>query len=216
MPSSNLATPLSEHDVRSLRVGDTVYLSGVIVTGRDAAHKFLVETFVRSGSIPEIERPLYRILRQHLAGGVLYHCGPIVRRTAGGGWEFVAAGPTTSIREEVYEPAVIEHFGVRGIIGKGGMGSGTLQALQEYGAVYLHAVGGTASLIADSVEEVLAVYKQDEFGTPEAFWVIRVNRLPLTVTMDSCGDSLHGHVAEASQAALGRLIPGLVQTTQSR
>lgn len=210
MPSYDLVTPISEQDVRALRVGDTVYLSGVIVTARDTAHKYMAETFIYPESIPDTERKLYKTLQHHLDGGVLYHCGPIVRRTADGSWEFVSAGPTTSIREEVYEPAVIQHFGVRGIIGKGGMGSETLGALQERGAVYLHAVGGAASLIADSVDQVLAVYKRVEFGTPEAFWVIRVDRLPLVVTMDSRGGSLHRCVADASQEVLDRLISGVV------
>jgi len=201
-----LTTPISEQDVRMLRVGDTVYLSGVVVTARDAAHKFMMESFIRPGSIPGAERPLYELLQRFLDQGVLYHCGPIVRQRADGSWEFVAAGPTTSIREEAYEAAVIAHFGVRGVIGKGGMGSNTLKALQENGAVYFHAVGGAASLIADSIRAVLSVHKVDEFGVPEAFWVVRAERLPLVVTMDSHGGSLHWQVADASRMALERVL----------
>ncbi|MDW8067319.1 MAG: FumA C-terminus/TtdB family hydratase beta subunit [Anaerolineae bacterium] len=202
----DLSTPMAEDAVRSLRVGDTVYLSGIIVTGRDAAHKYMVETFIRPAAIPESERALYEALRRWLAGSAIYHCGPVVRQREDGRWEFVAAGPTTSIREEPYQADVIAHFGLRGVIGKGGMGPRTLRACQEYGAVYLHAVGGAAVLMADTVREVLAVYKKDEFGIPEAFWVIRVEGLPLVVTMDSHGRSIHAEVRAASEAHLRRLV----------
>jgi len=202
----HLEVPLTEEQVRELNVGDAVSLRGVIVTGRDAAHKYMVQTLIRPDVIPEAERSLYQELRRLLAGGAIYHCGPVVRQTSDGRWEFVAAGPTTSIREEVYEPEVIAHFGLRGIIGKGGMGPGTLRACQEYGAVYLHAVGGAATLIADAVREVLAVHKKEEFGAPEAFWVIRVEDFPVVVTMDSHGRSIHQEVEAASQAALQRLV----------
>ena len=218
--SHHLTIPISEQAVRSLRVGDTVFLSGVMVTGRDAAHKYMIETFIEpslqaeddvqeggAAPIPQAERPVYQALQEVLNEGVIYHCGPVVRRTKDG-WAFVAAGPTTSIREEVYEPRVIEHFGLRGVIGKGGMGSDTLRACQEHGAVYFHAVGGAASLIADAVDEVLAVHKKDEFGVPEAFWVIRVTDFPVVVTMDTHGRSIHDEVEAASQAALRRLTVG--------
>ncbi|MDY7077756.1 MAG: fumarate hydratase C-terminal domain-containing protein, partial [Chloroflexota bacterium] len=165
---------------------------------------------------PESEQALYGELQRILRGGVIYHCGPVVRQLpppdnrggSGGGWEFVAAGPTTSIREEPYEAEVIAHFGLRGVIGKGGMGPNTLRACREHGAVYFHAVGGAASLIADAVKEVVAVYKKDEFGVPEAFWVIRVEDFPVVVTMDSHGQSIHDEVETASKAALTRLVAG--------
>ncbi len=201
-----LSTPISEDDIRALHVGDTVYLSGVIVTGRDAAHKYMVETFIRAAEVPEGERPLYEELKRLLKGSAIYHCGPVVRQREDGRWEFVAAGPTTSIREEPYQADVIAHFGLRGVIGKGGMGARTLRACQEYGAAYLHAVGGAATLIADTVKEVLAVYKKDEFGVPEAFWVIRVENLPLVVTMDSHGRSIHEEVRTVSEENLRRLL----------
>lgn len=206
MATVHLTVPISEEAVRSLQVGDTVYLSGVIVTGRDAAHKYMVETFIRSAAVPESERALYEELRHLLAGGAIYHCGPVVRQREDGRWEFVAAGPTTSIREEPYQADVITHFGLRGVIGKGGMGPRTLRACQEYGAAYLHAVGGAATLIADAVKEVLAVYKKEEFGVPEAFWVIRVENLPLVVTMDSHGRSIHEEVRAVSEARLQQLL----------
>jgi fumarate hydratase subunit beta len=213
----DLSIPISEDSIRALRVGDAVRLSGVMVTGRDAAHKYMVENFIRSSEVPPSERPLHAELRRLLKGGVIYHCGPVVRFTPhqsppqgggekGGSWHFVAAGPTTSIREEIYEPEVIAHFGLRGVVGKGGMGAGTLQACREHGAVYFHAIGGAASLIADAVKEVVAVHKKDEFGVPEAFWVIRVASFPAVVTMDAHGRSIHAEVEAVSAAALKRLI----------
>ncbi len=216
MSAFELTVPISEEDVRSLHVGDTVRLSGVIVTGRDAAHKYVTETFMRPSkgseqgplTVPESERELYQELKRLLQGSVIYHCGPVVRQREDGRWEFVAAGPTTSIREEVYEPGVIKHFGLRGVIGKGGMGPDTLRACRDYGAAYFHAVGGAASLIADAVKEVLAVHKKEEFGVPEAFWVIRVEDFPLVVTMDTHGESIHDQVEATSKAALDRLVAG--------
>jgi len=206
MATHTLATPIAEADARALQVGDTVLLSGTIVTGRDAAHKYLVETFVKADPIPESESPLLEALRPLLHEGVIYHCGPVVGQNEDGSWRFIAAGPTTSIRAEIYVHRLIAHFGMRGVIGKGGMGPKTLSACCEYGAVYLHAIGGAASLIANAVKEVVTVYKMEEFGAPEAFWVIRVEDFPLVVTMDSHGQSIHGDVEEASAAALRRLI----------
>jgi fumarate hydratase class I len=212
MASYDLNIPISEQEIRTLHVGDTVRLHGVMTTGRDAAHKYLIETFVRPldadapVEIPESEQPLYKALQSSLREGVIYHCGPVVRQRDDGQWEFVAAGPTTSIREEPYQAGVIAHFGMRGVIGKGGMGPGTLRACQEHGAVYFHAVGGAASLIANSVKEVVAVHKKEEFGVPEAFWVIRVEGFPVIVTMDSHGRSIHMETEAASRAALERLV----------
>jgi fumarate hydratase class I len=206
MAAYDLTIPISEEAVRSLQVGDSVRLSGVMITGRDAAHKYMIENFIRTDAVAESEQGLYEELQRLLKGGVIYHCGPVVRQREGGRWEFVAAGPTTSIREEVYEPEVIAHFGLRGVIGKGGMGPATLEACREQGAVYFHAVGGAASLIADAVKEVVAVYKKEEFGVPEAFWVVRVEGFPVVVTMDTHGRSIHDEVEAASKAALARVI----------
>jgi fumarate hydratase subunit beta len=202
--SYELTVPIAERQIRALRVGDSVRLSGTIVTGRDAAHKYMTESFVAASEIPQAEIFLYHELQRLLAGGVIYHCGPVVREIDGG-WEFVAAGPTTSIREEIYEPGVIARFGLRGVIGKGGMGRGTLDACGKHGAVYFHAVGGAATLIASSVKKVLAVHKKAEFGVPEALWVIQVEGFPVVVTMDSHGNSMHDCVEAASKEALGRL-----------
>jgi fumarate hydratase subunit beta len=200
-----LTTPISEDAIRKLQAGDPVRLSGIIATGRDTAHKYMIEHFVNtSGQPPETERAVYAALKDVLADGVLYHCGPVVRQEHGT-WSFVAAGPTTSIREEPYQADVIEHFGLRAVIGKGGMGLKTLRACQDTGAVYLHAIGGAASLIAQSVKEVIAVHKL-EFGVPEAFWIIRVEDFPVVVTMDSHGNSLHQQTREQSTQKLEQLL----------
>ncbi len=199
-----LTIPILDEKIRALHVGDTVYLNGIIVLGRDAAHKFMVENFIRN-PVPAEEAELYAELKQLLDGGVIYHCGPVVKKQEDGSWSFVAAGPTTSIREEVYEPEVIEHFNLKGVIGKGGMGPNTLKACQEHAAVYFHAIGGAASLIAQSVKEVVTVHKL-EFGVPEAMWVIRVEDFPVVVTMDSHGQSIHDQVEAKSQEKLAELI----------
>jgi fumarate hydratase subunit beta len=202
----DLRIPISAEAVRGLHVGDQVRLYGVMVTGRDAAHKYIEDNFLRAPTIPESERAVHDELKRLWQGGVLYHCGPVVSRSADGRWRFVSAGPTTSIREEPYEAGVIAYFGLRGIIGKGGMGPKTLAACQEYGAVYLHAVGGAATLIADSIKEVITVLKKDELGVPEAFWVIRAEGFPAVVTMDAHGGSLHEQVYEDSGQRLATLI----------
>ena len=201
-----LTVPIADEEIRALQAGDTVYLNGVIVTGRDAAHKFMIEHFIRNPVKPE-EEELYQELRRLLDGGVIYHCGPVVKQEEDGTWTFVAAGPTTSIREEVYQPEVIEHFNLKGVIGKGGMGSNTLQACAEQPAVYFHAIGGAATLIAQSVKEVLDVHKL-EFGVPEAMWVIRVDKFPVVVTMDSHGNSIHSEVEAKSKAQFEELLAG--------
>jgi fumarate hydratase class I len=200
-----LTIPISQEAITALHVGDQVHLSGLMVTARDAGHKLMIEKFIRVPQIVE-QTELYAHLRELLTGGVVYHCGPVVSQDETGRWHFVAAGPTTSIREEPYEAEVIQHFGLRGVIGKGGMGPKTLQACQDHKAVYLHAIGGAASLIADSVKEVVDVYQKDELGVPEAFWVVRVEDFPTVVTMDSHGQSLHAEVKKRSTAALESLI----------
>ena len=131
----------------------------------------------------------------------------MVKKDEGGNWSFVAAGPTTSIREEVYQPDVIRHFNLKGVIGKGGMGANTLQACHDQPAVYFHAIGGAASLIAQSVKEVVTVHKL-EFGVPEAMWVIRVVDFPVVVTMDSHHQSIHDKVEQQSQEKLKELVFG--------
>jgi fumarate hydratase class I len=202
----DLQIPISEETIRGLHVGDQVRLYGAVVTARDAAHKYMKDTFFKGVAIPPADQVIYDELARLWNGGVMYHCGPVVAKDAEGRWKFVSAGPTTSTREEPYEYEVIKRFGLRAVIGKGGMGPKTLAACQDYGAVYLHAVGGAATLIASYVKEVLAVYKKEELGVPEAFWVVRVEGFPAVVTMDSHGVSLHEKLFEESRERLKALI----------
>ena len=202
MATYHLDIPISDEQIKQLHVGDQVFLTGVMVTGRDAAHTYIIDNFVKTeGRPPEPEAALYKELKKLLQGSAIYHCGPVVHQDEAGKWHFVAAGPTTSIREEPYQADVMAHFGIKAVIGKGGMGAKTL-----HNYVYLHAVGGAATLIADSVKEVLDVHKKDEFGVPEAFWVIRVKEFPAVVTMDVHGKSIHAEVEAASSKRLAALM----------
>jgi hydro-lyases, Fe-S type, tartrate/fumarate subfamily, beta region len=184
---------VSEEDIRKLVVGDAVELTGRMITGRDAAHKWLVESFREE-------------VADYLKGTMIYQCGPVVRKNPDGSYDFVAAGPTTSIREEPYEADVICRYGLRGVIGKGGMGPKTAEGLKRCGAVYLHAVGGAAQVLAHAVKKVERVFMLEEFGVPEAMWVIHVEKFPVMVTMDSHGRSLHTEVEAASRAKLQELL----------
>lgn len=198
--------PLSDEVVRSLHVGDPVALSGVMVTGRDTVHKWMIDTFIKKTRAPQgDDLQVYDAIRPLLHGSVIYHCGPVVGGLDTAQYRFVAAGPTTSIREEPYQGDVMRHFKVQGVIGKGGMGPKTLAACQEVPGVYLHAIGGAASLIAQTVIRVLGVHKLD-FGVPEALWVIEVLDFPAVVTMDAHGGSLHAEVAERSKVQLDTVL----------
>ena len=201
-----LSIPISDDAVRSLQVGDPVVLSGVMVTGRDTVHKWMTETFVRkTRPVQGDDLAVYDAIKPLLACGVIYHCGPVVAGLDTQQYRFVAAGPTTSIREEPYQGDVMRHFNIKGVIGKGGMGPKTLEACQEVPGLYLHAIGGAASWIAQTVKRVLGVYKLD-FGVPEAIWVIEVKDFPAVVTMDAHGNSLHEKIERQSKAALERLL----------
>jgi fumarate hydratase, class I len=182
-----LTAPVSEEQVRSLHVGDVVLISGEVFTGRDAVHAHLMK------HAPPVD----------MRGSILYHCGPVMLKQ-GDGWVVKAAGPTTSSREEPYQASIIEKYGVRAVIGKGGMGPKTLAALQKSGAVYLNAIGGAAQFYARTVEKVLGV-NLIEFGIPEAMWHLRVNKFVAIVTMDSHGASLHAEVERATGAKLAEL-----------
>jgi len=207
MATCHLNIPISDDQIKTLHVGDQVFLSGVMVTGRDAAHTYVIDNFVKTaGQPPASEAALYKELKKLLKGSAIYHCGPVVRQDETGKWHFVAAGPTTSSREEPYQADVMGHFDAKAVIGKGGMGPKTLQGCVDHTFVYLHAVGGAATLIADSVKEVLTVYKKAEFGVPEAFWVIRVEDFPTVVTMDAHGKSIHAEVEAASKEKLAALL----------
>jgi len=175
-----LQTPLTEEQVRSLKVGDVVLVSGRMFTGRDAVHAHLMK------HDPPVD----------LRGSVLYHCGPVVVKE-GERWRVTAAGPTTSIREEPYQGEIIKRYGVRVVVGKGGMGARTLAALKEHGCVYLNAIGGAAQFYARAIESVDDVSLL-EFGTPEAMWHLRVKDFPAIVTMDAHGNSLHKEIEQES------------------
>ena len=201
-----LTLPIDEDTIRSLHVGDSAALSGVMLTGRDTVHKWMIDTFIKNTRPPQgDDLEVYDSIKPILDGSVIYHCGPVVSGLDTGDYNFVAAGPTTSTREEPYQGDVMRHFNIRGVIGKGGMGSKTLAACQEYGGVYMHAIGGAASLIAQSVRRVLGVHKLD-FGVPEAMWVIEVENFPVVVTMDSHGKSLHAEVENYSKQVFDNLI----------
>jgi len=198
--------PISDEITRSLKIGDSVLLDGVMVTGRDAAHKWLIDCFIDNKVIPsksDIEN--YQSLKDLLNHGVIYHCGPVVSGLDTKQYQFVAAGPTTSIREELYQAEVMQHFNIKGVVGKGGMGLKTLRACGDIPAVYFHAIGGAAALIARSVQKVLGVYKL-ELGVPEAMWIIEVKNFPAVVTMDAHGNSLHEDIRQRSSEILKRLI----------
>jgi fumarate hydratase subunit beta len=202
----NLNFPIPDHTIRELKVGDSVALSGVMITGRDTVHKWIVETFINKTRAPQgDDEAVYESIKPLLDGGAIYHCGPVVAGLDDGDYRFVAAGPTTSIREEPYQGDIMRHFNAKAVIGKGGMGPKTLQACREVPCVYLHAIGGAASLIAQSVQRVVTVHKLD-FGVPEAIWVIEVEDFPAVVTMDSHDNSIHVEVESASQEALQELL----------
>jgi fumarate hydratase class I len=179
-----LSTPLADADVRKLKVGDVVVLDGVVFTGRDAVHKYL-----HDGGELEVIRD-----------GVIYHCGPVVLKE-GGEYRVLAAGPTTSIREEPYQADIIKKFALKAVIGKGGMGAKTQQACKDFGCVYLHAIGGAAQIYAQCVQRVRSV-RLEQFGSPEAVWELEVRNFPAVVTIDAHGNNLQQLVTDRSKSFL--------------
>lgn len=201
-----ITIPISPDTIKGLQIGDTVALTGVLATGRDTVHKWMIDTFIRKTREPEgDDLEVYEAIKPMFKESLIYHCGPVVSGLDTGEYKFVAAGPTTSIREEPYQSEVLHHFDMRGVIGKGGMGANTLQACQDVPAAYFHAIGGAATLIAQSVEKVIGVYKLS-FGVPEAIWVLKVKGFPVVVTMDAHGASIHDEVEEESRRKLERLL----------
>lgn len=176
-----LTAPITEEQIRQLKVGDVVKITGRMYTGRDAIHKYLMDN----------DAPV------DLNGQVIYHCGPVMLKDDEGNWHVKAAGPTTSIREEPYQGDIMKKFGIRAVIGKGGMGPKTLAALKEHGGVYLNAIGGAAQYYADCIKGVEGVDLMN-FGIPEAMWHLRVEGFTAVVTMDSHGNSLHQDVEKSS------------------
>lgn len=181
-----LSYPFRERDVRALKAGDAVMVSGKVFTGRDRFHKH----FADGGGLPVDFRD-----------AALFHCGPVVVRE-GSGWRVAAAGPTTSVRENPYEPAFIAASGVRLIIGKGGMDAATLAACGKHGCVYLQAVGGAAALTAACVKRVSSVHFLEEWGAAEACWEFEMEDFPCVVAMDAHGRSLFSEIEAASADAL--------------
>jgi len=191
MHVKKLTYPFSVEQVRSLKVGDMVSISGKLFTGRDAVHKYLHE-----GNPSPVQ----------LKNQIIYHCGPVVLKDEKTSkYRVVAAGPTTSSREEPYQWQVIRDHGIVGVIGKGGMGPKTLKACQEYGCVYFHAVGGAAQVLAEKIKSVDGVHLE-QFGPPEAIWELTVEDFPVVVTIDSHGNSLHKNVLETSQQKFDEIL----------
>jgi fumarate hydratase subunit beta len=202
-----ITIPISDEVIRELHIGDPVELSGIMMTGRDAVHKWMIETFVKKTRPSQgNDLQVYEEIKKYLDHGVLYHCGPVVSGIDTREYKFVAAGPTTSIREEPYQADVMKHFRLKGVIGKGGMGAKTLQGCADAPGVYFHAIGGAATFLAQTVQKVLGVYKLEEFGVPEAMWVIEVEKFPVVVTMDSHGQSKHSLLDESSRKVLDDLL----------
>lgn len=186
--------PMTKKDALNLKVGDNVLINGIMVTGRDKVHKFLCNKKIQKKDMPI-----------DLEGAVLYHCGPIVKKIEGK-YRIIAAGPTTSIRVEMYEHEVISKYKIRGVMGKGGMGGKTLDAMRKNGCVYFHTIGGAAAYLADRIIRVADVWKLDEFGTTEAMWVLEVENFPAIVTMDAHGKSLHDKIEKESVLEFNKLI----------
>lgn len=198
-----LKTPLSEADARRLHVGDTLYVDGFLFTARDEAHRVMLDC-ARHGAALSF-RP------QDMA---LFHCGPVVE-TRDGVWRVTSAGPTTSARMEMFEAQFLQAFPTRLIIGKGGMGKKTLEALGSVGAVYTHFTGGAGALAARAVRSVPAVYWLEELGMPEAVWIFEVEKFgPLTVTMDAHGGSLHETIGATVRGNLAQIAAALDREAQ--
>ncbi len=185
-----LKYPFQREEIRKLKVGDMVLLSGKLFTGRDAIHKYLHE-----GNNPPVS----------LQDQIIYHCGPVVLEEKGK-YRVLAAGPTTSIREEPYQWEVMRDHGILGVIGKGGMGKKTLDGCQKYGCVYFHAIGGAAQVLAEKIKSVDNVYLKEQFGSPEAIWELTIEDFPVVVTMDAHGNSLHESVQKVSEENLEKLL----------
>ncbi len=201
-----VSTPITEEVVKSLRLGDVVLLNGVIVTARDMALRWLFNKFVVGGEeISKNDLGIYKSIKPIMVNGIIFHCGPIVKKIEKDKFKVIAAGPTTSSRSEPYMGKIIQHFKLKGVIGKGGMEQKTLDACRETPAAYLHAVGGTAALLAETVQEVTGVYKL-EFGIPEAMWVLDVKDFPVIVTIDAHGNSLHESVLRSSSEFIRKYI----------
>jgi tartrate/fumarate subfamily iron-sulfur-dependent hydro-lyase beta chain len=197
MAEYHLKTPIPEEEIRRLRVGDILFVSGRVITARDEAHQRAVEHHEEGKEIPV-----------KIEGNILYHCGPIVKKIDDR-WIFISAGPTTSTRMEYIEPTFIKYFRPRIIVGKGGLKEDTLKALGDFGAVYTIFPGGLGAKAALAVKEVIGVEWID-LGTPEALWILEVENFgPLIVTMDTHGKSIHREIEREAKQKLDEIIKGL-------
>lgn len=181
-----VSVPLSKETAGALTAGDTVSITGRVITGRDRIHRYLSENRPRREDIPF-----------DLSGAVIYHCGPVMKKLDGE-FKAVSAGPTTSMRVDIFAPALIGAYGISGIMGKGGMGDETLRALKEHSCVYFNTIGGAAALLADRITATLGVWKLEEFGPTEAMWLFEVREFPAIVTMDAHGNNIHREIEEGS------------------
>ncbi len=193
MAEYHFTTPISKEDVQKLKIGDVIYISGIVFTARDEAHERALEMAEKGEKMPI-----------DFEGLAVYHCGPVVRQV-GDDWEIVAAGPTTSTRLDMFEDEFIKEFKVNVVIGKGGMGARTVKAMKELKAVYTAFVGGAAVVAAKGIKRVKEVHWLD-LGTPECLWVLEVEKFgPLIVGIDTNGDSLFQNVADEAKAKLGKI-----------
>jgi len=193
MAEYHFTTPISKEDVQKLKIGDVIYISGIVFTARDEAHERALEMAEKGEKMPI-----------DFEGLAVYHCGPVVRQI-GDDWEIVAAGPTTSTRLDMFEDEFIKEFKVNVVIGKGGMGARTVKAMKELKAVYTAFVGGAAVVAAKGIKRVKEVHWLD-LGTPECLWVLEVEKFgPLIVGIDTNGDSLFQNVADEAKAKLGKI-----------
>lgn len=190
MAIKHIISPLEKDVIKDLRVGEKISLSGRILTARDQMHKYLAS----GGRLPI-----------DIRGYVIYHCGPVIVKEKDT-WRIIATGPTTSIREEPFEATIIERFQPGAIMGKGGMGDQTLKAMERHGCAYLNVVGGAALSLARCIKRVEDVYMLEEFGQPEAMWVLHVEKLPAFVSMDAHGRSIHKKIKRLSSKRLHDLI----------
>ena len=190
MAQHKLSLPLQEVDTLKLRVGDVIYVSGTLFMARDEAHHRALDLAKQGKSLPIPTEGL----------GV-FHCGPVVKQSSSGIWKVMAAGPTTSSRMNIFEPEFIEKFGIRLVIGKGGMDDRTLEALRKFKAVYCAFTGGAGVLATRGIRnsEMKEVHWLD-LGTPEALWVFEADSFgPLIVAMDAFGGSLYNQVREQAR-----------------
>jgi fumarate hydratase subunit beta len=190
-----IETPVDKKIIKNLNIGDVIRISGIIFTLRDKAHQKAIELYKKKKKLPV-----------DINNGVIFHCGPIARKT-GKGWQIISGGPTTSMRMEKYEGVFIRYFNVSVIIGKGGMGESTAQACKEKGTVYCTFTGGAGALAAKSIKSVENVFWLDELGMPEALWVLKVENFgPLIVTIDAKGRNFTKMVKEEAKKRISQLL----------